>query len=247
MFKALGAVSTWWQGLVREMGAPMAALYTLHRLLGKLSGGRARIVPYAIYAQPLGSAALSSVRDDPATVTMRCLTGDSSTNDFPRPGPVIAARFAAGAECYATLVKGQFAGHIWIARNRYDEDEVRCEYVLSDAKRCVWDFDVYVAPAYRLGRALARMWKAVDANLRIDGVAWSFSRISLFNRGSISTHERLGAVRTGHAIFVVIGSAQLALLSASPFVHASLGDPRRPTILLREPPTNAAQGKQLPD
>lgn len=223
------------QRLVREMGLPMAALYVLHRLLGVLSAGHARILPYALYAQPLGSPKLSSVRDDPCTVTTRCLPGDSLEQDFPRPASILAARHASGAHCHATRVKGKFAGYIWIVRKRYHEDEVRCEYVLSDPVRCVWDFDVYVMPSYRLGRTLARMWKAVDQRLHSEGVEWSFSRISMFNSGSISTHERLGAVRVGRAVFVVIGPLQLAWLSGRSAAHLSVTSSQRPTVKLNAP------------
>ncbi len=167
-------------------------LYRAHRVLQKLSGGRASLHVYLFCAQPVGSLALASLRDDPQTRVVPIGPGEPLLSYFPRPQTVLAQRFVAGATCYAVLVKEQFAGQIWLASGHYDEDEVRCRYVLPDATT-VWDFDVYIAPAFRATRAMARLWKGVDAVLQSRGVAWSCSRISLFNPGSVQTHERLGA------------------------------------------------------
>jgi hypothetical protein len=187
--KALAA----WRRLAKELGPGPALLYVMDRVLQGLSGGRARIVPYALYAQPIGAQAFKSVRDDPGTIIARSAPGDPLAAKFPRPAPVIQARHAHGAQCFAATVKGEFAGYIWIARGRYEEDEVRCTYVLAQPDSCVWDFDVYVEPRHRMGRTMGRLWKAVDADLAAAGVRWSFSRISMFNPGSVASHQRLGA------------------------------------------------------
>jgi hypothetical protein len=223
------------KSLVGEFGRAVASLYVLHRVLEKLSGGRARIVAYALYAQPIGREQFAKVRDDAGTVVEPALPHSPLLAQFPRPPAVIGQRFASGAACYAATVKGQFAGHVWISRERHDEDEVRCEYVLAAAERSAWDFDVYVEPRFRLGRTMGRLWKAVDAALSAQGVQWSFSRISLFNRASIGAHERLGAMRVGHALFLVVGPLQCAWLPAAPFVHLSISDRRRPSIMLQPP------------
>ncbi len=115
------------------------------------------------------------------------------------------------------------------------EDEVRCRYVLDEPVHGVWDFDVYVVPKYRLGRTLARLWRAADIELERAGVAWSFSRISAFNAGSRRTHEKLGAVSCGGAVFVVLGGLQVALMSQAPFVHVSTSPRSYPTLHLRPP------------
>jgi hypothetical protein len=193
-----------------EMGWPVALLYALHRVLEAASGGRARIVPYAFVAQPLG-AGQHRVSDGADTEVRLIEPGDPLSARFPRPTAVNAARWASGARCWAATVKGEFAGTIWIRRAGYDEDEVRCDYHLAEPERSVWDFDVYVEPRYRLGRTMARLWKSVDDRLAAEGARWTFSRISLFNAASLNSHARLGAVRVGSAVFVVIGPGQLGL------------------------------------
>jgi hypothetical protein len=210
-------------------------LYALHRLLQASSGGRARVIAYGFYAQPLGEGSLASVSDDAQTVIGTAHAGDTVVSSFPRPAEVNARRFSDGAACFVAYIKGQFGGHIWISRRYYDEDEVRCRYMLVDPERCVWDFDVYVEPRLRLGRTFARLWKAVDARLASEGARWSFSRISVFNAASIRTHRRLGAVPIGSAVFVVLGPMQWAALSAPPYFHVSLSPRSRPQVRLSAP------------
>ncbi|MFY7855052.1 MAG: hypothetical protein ACOVQT_02835 [Rubrivivax sp.] len=218
--------------LVRQQGPGPAALYVLHRVLGRLSGGRLRIVPYRLVAQPVGQGV--DVRDDPASIVRVVTAQDPITQAFPRPAAVNAARWAAGAQCHALTVKGSFAGTVWTQRHAYDEDEVRCRFVMTEPAVSVWDFDVYVEPRLRLGRAMARLWKAVDADMAAQGVRWSFSRISMFNPESLNSHARLGARPVGWAVFFCAGPAQLALLPRAPWVHVSA---RRggPVLALRPP------------
>ena len=147
-----------WAAMMAEHGSTcVVLLYTLHRVLQTLSGGRAAIVPYLLVAQPVGNPILARVNDDADTVVERIGPGHPLLAASPRPAHVIAQRFADGAECFAATVKGQFAGHIWIARGRYVEDEVRCTYVINDPARGVWDYDVYVEPRLRLGRTMGRL------------------------------------------------------------------------------------------
>ena len=138
-------------------------------------------------------------------------------------------------------MKGSFGGYIWISRGQHAEDEVRCRYILASPERSAWDFDVYVEPRLRLGRTLARLWWHVDQALAGEGVRWCFSRISLFNSGSLAAHQRLGAVRLGTAVFLVLGPAQLAVLSVAPFVHASWGNSPGPQIRLAPPDRNHSE------
>lgn len=223
------------RALVDELGLSVACLYLVHRIAQRLSRGRARVVAYALYAQPIGAGKLAAVRNDPNTVVGAVGASDPVCASFPRPARVITQRFDDNARCYAACVKGQFGGHIWISRDRHVEDEVRCQYILAAPQRSVWDFDVYVEPRLRLGRTLARLWWHVDQAMAGEGVRWSFSRISLFNSASIAAHRRLGAVPIGTAVFLVLGPAQLALLSAAPFVHGSWRHGPGPNIILTPP------------
>lgn len=205
----------------RELGVGWTLAYALHRLLQ--AAGIGRVVPYAFVAQPVGSGAYDQLRDDAKTQVRHALPGDPLEASFPRPLEVNRARWASGARCHVCTVGGEFAGTIWIQRTRYEEDEVRCDYLIAQPERCVWDFDVVVAPKYRLGRTMGRLWKAVDAELAREGVRWTLSRISLFNPASLRSHTRLGAVPVGWAAFLVIGPLQLAVSSVAPRLHVSLG------------------------
>lgn len=201
-----------WRSLVAEFGGKrIALLYVLHRLLDRISRGRAGIVPYRLVAQPIGNPALASVRSDSSTVVRRITPDDPVVASFPRPRDVIERRFADGSECYVAFVKGDFAGHIWIARGRYAEDEIRCTYRIANPTIGLWDYDVYVQPTHRLGRTLSRLWKAVDDALAAEGAAWSFSRINRFNPQSIRSHERLGALPVGDLVALRLAGAQFSL------------------------------------
>jgi len=160
------------RSLIRELGFANALLYVAARLLERVSGGRVRLVVYALMAQPIGSPLLRDVSEAASTEVVAIAPDHPQVGAFPRPEQVIAERFANGATCHLALVKGDFAGFIWLQRDAYMEDEVRCRYVLDEPARGVWDFDVYVVPKYRLGRTLARLWRAVDVELERAGIAW---------------------------------------------------------------------------
>ncbi len=175
------------------------------------------------------------MRADPNTEIRAVAENDLLVQSFPRPAQVLRQRFARGAQCYAATVKGQFAGYVWLARGQYDEDEVRCRYELPATEACVWDYDVYVAPRFRLTRVMSRLWLAVNQALSAKDVRWSFSRISLYNQASVQTHERLGARRVGIAAFLVIGPLQITAHSDRPHFHISLSAIQVPTLRLRCP------------
>ena len=223
------------RALWRDLGPLDAALYLADQLLGRASGGRVRVLRYAIVAQPVGRASAQALRPDARTVIGHLTAGHALAASFPRPPAVIERRWRDGADCIGAAVDGTFAGFIWWQRGRYEEDEVRCTYVLDDPARCVWDFDVHVEPRFRLGRTLARLWAAVDRELADGGVAWTFSRISTFNHASLAAHARLGTVERCRVLFVRAGALQLSLLPAAPWLHFSASDARRPTLRLAAP------------
>lgn len=220
---------------VLKLGVFDGFLYALSRLLARGTLGAVRLQRYLIVAQPIGHSNLPALRQDNATEVTPTLPDSPLVAAFPRPPQIIRARYSGGARCFSATVRSAFAGFIWIQHGAYDEDEVRCRYVLADPERCVWDFDVYVEPRYRLGRTMARLWQAVDSRLAEQGVQWSFSRISVFNAESISAHSRLGIVNCGSAIFLCIGPFQLSLLTMPPFVHISFSNRQRPLMRLTPP------------
>jgi hypothetical protein len=223
------------KALRQALGPWDAGLYLLSRVVDKLSGGRARLVKYHFVAQPIGSPSRQPMRPDTATEIRRVEATDPLRQAFPRPAAILDRRYAAGGTCTAALLRGEFAGFIWIQRACYDEDEVRCRYVLQAPQASVWDYDVYVEPRFRAGRTMARLWTHVDQELAATGVRWSFSRISAFNAASLASHARLGAVRCGSAVFFCWGRLQLAIMPSRPCVHLSSNDRTVPELRLLIP------------
>ncbi len=218
----------------RDEGLRVTLLHALHRALDKLSGGHAGIVSYLLVTQPLGRPGAPRLRPDPACEVGKAMERDEVCAAFPRPVAVNRRRWQQGAACYAARVRGRFAGTLWIQRERYAEDEVRCDFVLSRPAESCWDFDVYVEPEFRLGRTMARLWQRAEDDLVAEGVRWSFSRISRFNAASLRSHARLGARPVGSATFVVVGSWQLALLGRSGWAFSGPRG-RRPEVVLCPP------------
>lgn len=216
-----------------ELGTWNALLYVASRLLERISGRRARLVKYYIVVQPIRPAA--PLRPDPKTDIRFTYRDDVLVLDFPRPAPVVEGRYASGSHCLTATVDGRFAGFLWWQHGRYEEDEVRCTYVLADAEQAVWDYDVYVEPHFRFGRTLARLWQAANDHLRGKGIAWTFSRISAFNPASLSSHARLGMKARHGATFWVFGRLQIGFFDIPPYIHVSLSDTRRPVLRLSLP------------
>jgi hypothetical protein len=234
--------SSWLQGWRQQftkLGPSDALLYATSRALEKISRGHARLIKYHLVAQPIPGSAGGALRADANSPVGFAGPASPLVAHFPRPAQVIRQRYESGAICLAAELRGRFAGFLWLRRDGYEEDEVRCSYLLAEPDRSVWDFDVYVEPRYRLGRTMARLWQAADRHLTSQGVRWSFSRISAFNASSLAAHQRLGLVKCHTATFLRVGPLQLALLPQLPFLHASFRDRQRPTIRLYPPRVDA--------
>lgn len=213
----------------------MVALYLLHRALQAVSAGRAALVVYGLYAQPLRGSESNTARPDARWHVTETGPADAITREFPRPQGVLEARWAAGARCFTLTRDRAFAGHIWIQTDSYREDEIRCNYMLATPETTVWDFDVYIAPQFRVGRGLQRLWADVDRTLHAEGRRWTLSRISLFNAGSVRSHQRLGAVRIGWVGALVLPLAQLTVTRGFPWLHLSASARHRPQVRARAP------------
>lgn len=218
------------------LGALDGTLYLADQLMARMSGGHLRLFKYLLVAQPVPVDGGRPLRDDPATRILPATAADTGLrSEFPRPPAVIDQRYAQGASCLCAFVKERFAGYLWWVRERYVEDEVRCLFVFDRPEHSAWDFDVYVVPEYRLGRTLARLWSAANRRLAADGVRWSFSRISAFNKASLAAHARLGLRHCRSVIYLRLGPVQLTLWGAAPFVHLSFSDAQRPVVRLAPP------------
>ena len=216
-----------------DMGTLNALLYGMHRVLSSVSGGRAGIERFIFVAQPVPEQAHIPAAKATTSVVKTLLPGDVLLAQCMRPAEVIAARFAQGAKCLAIVKDDQLQAAIWLIHGHYDEDVVRARFVLPPSGTAAWDFDVYVAPKYRLGFTFLRLWDAANAYLREAGVAWSYSRITAFNLGSLASHSRLGASPFGNATFLTLGPVQLMISTLRPWLHISLGK-SQPELIMPE-------------
>lgn len=218
-----------------ELGVANGLLYLLGRVLQKASGNRVFIARYHFVAQPIPADATPSTRPSAKSRTRLIAPDDPIVATFPRSAHIIAQRFRDGATCFVAENNGEFAGYLWLTRNAYEEDEVRCRYEFTPPALCAWDYDVFVAPKYRAGRTFARLWDAANTHLSAQGIRWSLSRISAFNVASMSAHQRLGIVKLCSATFVVLGPLQFALLPGTPYMRLDATPGKRPVIRLSTP------------
>ncbi len=165
--------------------------------------------PYHIVAQPVRTDLPISPRRAATFDVREIAAGEYAPGDHPCPRPpeVIAERYAQGAVCLAIFKGERFAGCLWYVAERYSEDTVRCVFQLP-GEDCVWDFDVFVAPEFRLSAAFLALWQAAYRRFEASGVQWSISRISALNPESLNAHRSLGAQRCGWINFVSIGAWQ---------------------------------------
>lgn len=220
-----------------QLGWANGLLYMVARTLDKVSRGRIQLIRYHFVAQPVPSSPQLLVR--PSATSPVCLVspGDPLLANSPRPIHEIARRFANGHVCLVAKARDQFAGFLWLARDYYQEDEVRCRYQLEQPGISVWDFDVYVKADFRLGRTFARLWDATNEYLVSNGVRWSFSRISCFNPDSLTSHSRLGTHTLFTGTFLCCGPFQLSFFGVPPYFHTSTSYRSYPTVRLAPPLT----------
>jgi hypothetical protein len=122
-------------------------------------------------------------------------------------------------------------GYVWFRFGPYDEDEVRCRYLIEPAAQSVFDFDLYVFPEYRLGRAFAAIWHHAIARLRAREIRYSFSRVTRFNVASRRAHSHLGWRRAASALFLKLWRVEMMIASTSPYVSISTSG--RPSLVLK--------------
>lgn len=205
-----------WTALRRELGTGAALLYLFHKIWRRLGG---KLTAYRFAYQPIPDQ--RSVA--PAVgVEFRWLTAfEPALMVEDRKEAIVRARFERRDRCLAAYKAGELVAFIWIANTHYPEDDARCDYRL-EATELVWDYDVYVAPKYRVTRLFAQLWDEANQSLFQDGARWSVSRISAFNAASLRSHQKRGARLTGSAYFIMLGRLQLVLASQSPRIHLSL-------------------------
>lgn len=219
-----------------QLGWPDTLCYCLDRLLARIGW---RLRKYYFVAQPTAQATTparsglhrAALPERGGAFTIRLASGGADVPlTHPRPRAVICRRFAQGAQTLQAWRGEQLAGFLWFLPNAYQEDEVRARYRLA-SPQSLWDFDVYVAPEYRLGPLFRRLWSEAHVMMRSQDVRWTCSRISAYNPASRGAHARLGAVTLGAAVFLSCGEWQWTFATQAPYFHLSRHPAAFPELL----------------
>lgn len=227
-------IITKWKTAVSELGLINTLLYGADRLLSSF-GNKASLYKYYLVAQPVPDTALLPERRGRSIQVRQIQPHEPVLEQFPRPKEVIQSHYRQGAICLGAFKDDELLGYAWILLGTYEEDEVRCFFVPMPKGVSAWDFDIYLYPKHRIGFAFPRLWDEVNAYLHSQNSEWTMSRISAFNRGSLASHQKLGARLLGSALFFVVGSWQLMLATVSPYIHLSMKRNSVPTIRIYPP------------
>lgn len=220
---------------VASLGMADGLLDILARSLDKVTGGRCRLFKYYFVAQPVPAQRAAALAKASKTRFFRPSSGDGIIRQASRPPEIIARRFADGAVCLAAEQSGKLVGFVWIKRESYCEDEVRCRYLLDPAGELAWDFDAWIAPEFRMSRAFAQLWEAANQFLRDQGCRWTVSRMSAFNAASLASHRRLGIVHLHTGVFLTAGPVQFAMFSCVPYLHIAVRPGSCPRLVFHPP------------
>lgn len=220
---------------VRTFGGLNGSLFLAGQALSRATAGHCALKKYYIVAQPVPHQRLCPEGKGRAVEVKLLTVEEIRALPWPRPMEVIERRMRDGALCFGAFIKGQFVGFQWVCLGAYEEDDVRTLFVPEPAGHAAWDFDIYVHPDHRLGRAFVRLWDEMNMMLIARGVNWSVSRISAFAPDSMRSHARMSAQRIGTCFYVQLGPMQIALLSRAPFIHVGFNSRQRPVFRAEAP------------
>jgi len=215
-----------------EFGFFAGLLYAVDRVLQRLSPNL-RLYFYELLVQPIPERPLLPSRLSKALEMREIALGDPEVARMPARPHIKELRFKQNAICLGAFQKNKFIGHIWFCFHAYEEDEVRCTFVLPEGNQAVFDFDLYVFPEYRMGLGFAGIWNGANEFLRSREVKCSFSRLTRFNLASRRAHQQLGARRVGRAFVLRAWHVEFMVATVSPYVHLSLGENDRVRVKFR--------------
>lgn len=216
----------------REFGPVAGFLYLVGRTLQAISPGL-NLYVYELMAQPIPDAPLLPERLRKGMEIRPIRRGDAEVELMPARPEIKESRFDQGATCLGAFRKGTLIGYLWLSFDTYDEDEVRCRYLLSPPGKAVFDFDLYIFPEYRMGLGFVGIWNGVNEYLRTRGIDFTFSRLTRFNLTSRRAHARLGARRVANAVFLRAWNLEVMFATIAPFLGVSVSRAGRVDLRLR--------------
>jgi hypothetical protein len=223
-----------WQratGPFKEFGAIAGTLYVADQLLRRLSP-RLGLYVYELMVQPIGGKKLLPTNLAKNLTFAEIVQGHPAIELMPARPEIKIARFEQGAICLGVFRKEKLIGYAWFCFNAYEEDEVRCTYVLAVPGQSVFDFDFYILPEHRMGIGFAAVWHGANEYLRARDIRYTFSRVTRFNVASRRAHAHLGCKCVGKALFFQAWRVELMLATLAPFIKFSWSCRSRPRLRL---------------
>jgi hypothetical protein len=214
----------------KEFGWFGGLLYSIDRVVRTVSP-RLRLYFYELMVQPVADKPLLPARFASRFEIREIKRGDPLVDLMPARSEIKESRFEQHAICLGAFQNGQLIGYIWFCFRSYEEDEVRCTFVVTPPDEAVFDFDLYLFPEQRMGLGFAAIWDGANAFLLNRGVKFSFSRLTRFNLASRHAHKHLGWKLVGRAMFLQAWRLEVMLATIFPYWHFSMG--RRVQLTLR--------------
>jgi hypothetical protein len=218
-------------GPFKEFGFPAGLLYVIDRVMQEMSPSL-RLHVYELMVQPIPDTFLLPPRFRKQLEIREIKPDDPAIALLPIRPDVRESRFGQNAVCLGGFRKGELIGAMWFCPRAYEEDEVRCTYVVTPAEEAVFDFDFYIFPEHRMGIGFAGIWDGANDFLRARGVRFSFSRVTRFNLASRRAHAHLGAL-IGRAVFLRAWGLEIMMATIFPYVHVSARKSGRARLVLR--------------
>ena len=219
-------------GPFREFGPAAGLLYAIDRVLSSLSP-RLRLYVYELMVQPITDKPLLRGRLDRHLEIREIKAGDPEMALMPVRPEAMQARLAQNAICLGAFRKGALIGYMWFCNREYDEDEVRCTYVLGRARESVFDFDFYLFPEHRMGLGFLGLWNGANEYLSRRDIHYTFSRLTRFNVASRRAHQHLGWKTVGRVLFFQAWRLEVMVATLFPFVHVSITKAGRVRLILQ--------------
>ena len=216
----------------KEFGVGAGALYALDRVLRRISPHLGLFV-YEMMVQPITDKPMLPANLAKNLKFIEIGRGHPDIELMPARAEIKESRFDQGAICLGAYRKDKLIGYIWFCFHNYEEDEVRCTYVLTDPAHSVFDFDLYVLPEHRMGIGFMAIWHGANAYLRERGIKYTFSRLTRFNLASRRSHARLGWKCAARAVFLKAWQIEVMLTNIFPYIAMTWADPQRSRLCLR--------------
>ena len=208
-------------GPFREFGLFTGLLYGIDRFLQGLSANL-RLYAYEIMVQPITDRPLLPARLAKRLEIREIKEGDPEVLLMPARPDIKESRFRQNAICLGAFQNEQFIGYMWFCFREYEEDEVRCTFVLNPEAEAVFDFDLYIFPEHRLGLGFVGIWNGANQFLSARGIKYTYSRLTQFNVASRRAHDHLGWKRVGRTVFFQAWCVEVMAATVFPYVHVSL-------------------------